>query len=146
MKILCLTTLVALIGSTFANETVFPDAQPVLSSENGELSVTLTIGEALYENVETGLKQKVVGYNGVVVGPTLRVKPGDTLRITLMNELPEEACNTSVPELWNQYHAISDTNLHVHGLFVPAQENPTFIKIAPGETHEYTINIPETHQ
>jgi FtsP/CotA-like multicopper oxidase with cupredoxin domain len=136
--------LLAAPVATNASEAIYPDAQPVYTSSDGELNVTLTIGEALFES--SSLVQKVVGYDGQLGGPTFRVKPGDTVRITLVNELPEEACNTSVPEMWNQYHAISETNLHVHGLFVPASENPTFIKLLPGESYEYEIHVPESHQ
>lgn len=55
---------------------IYPDEQPVYSSVDGELSVTLSLGEAMYES--DSLKQKVIGYNGIIGGPTLRVKPGKT--------------------------------------------------------------------
>jgi len=55
---------------------IYPDEQPVYSSVDGELSVSLSLGEAMYESVS--LKQKVIGYNGKIGGPTLRVKPGKT--------------------------------------------------------------------
>ena len=125
---------------------IYSDDQPVLTSSDGELAVTLVIGQAIFENTKTNLQQKVVGYNGHLGGPTLRVLPGDTLKITLENQLPEEACNTNVPEMWNSFHALAATNLHTHGLFVPDESNPTFVKVQPGESLEYTIAIPESHQ
>jgi FtsP/CotA-like multicopper oxidase with cupredoxin domain len=63
----------------------------VLSSENGLLEVTLTVDmvESLngIEWSETGTRL-APGYNGLPVGPTLRVRPGDTMKVTLRNNLP----------------------------------------------------------
>jgi hypothetical protein len=56
------------------NAAIYPDAQPTYSSKDGELSVTLTLGQAIYKS--DSLTQKVVGYNGHLGGPTLRVKRG----------------------------------------------------------------------
>jgi hypothetical protein len=54
-----------------------------LISENGLLDFTLTV------DLVTSLNGTRIapGYNGKPVGPTLRVKPGDTLRVTLVNKL-----------------------------------------------------------
>jgi FtsP/CotA-like multicopper oxidase with cupredoxin domain len=54
-----------------------------LISDNGLLDVTLTV------DLVTSLNgtRIAAGYNGKPVGPTLRVKPGDTLRVTLVNNL-----------------------------------------------------------
>lgn len=122
-----------------------PDVQPTYRSEHGKLDVTLTIGEATYNNTATGLVQKVVGYNGQIGGPTLYVKPGDQLSITLINDLPSEPCNTFVPEMFNSYHAVDITNLHFHGLHIPPRDNPNALEVRPGESHTYTINIPDGH-
>jgi hypothetical protein len=56
-----------------------------LISENGLLDVTLTV------DLVTSLNGARIapGYNGKPVGPTLRVKPGDTLRVTLVNNLDQ---------------------------------------------------------
>lgn len=123
---------------------IYPDEQPVYSSVDGELSVSLSLGEAMYES--DSLKQKVIGYNGKIGGPTLRVKPGDTLKIHFTNNLPPEACNTSVPEMWNQYHGVSVTNLHLHGMRVPDAVNPWKLKIEAGQSYNFTVKIPNDHQ
>jgi FtsP/CotA-like multicopper oxidase with cupredoxin domain len=65
--------------------------QPIeLVSSNGELRVTLDVDmvQSLegIEWSETGYRTGP-GYNGAAVGPTLRVKPGDTLTVTLKNNL-----------------------------------------------------------
>lgn len=68
-------------------------------------------------------------YNGSLPGPTLRLRPGDTLRVRLRNELPEP------------------TNLHVHGLHVSPRDNGDnpFVSVGPGETFDYVITLPADH-
>lgn len=54
-----------------------------LVSENGKLDVTLTVD--LVSSLDGN--RLAPGYNGKPMGPTLRVKPGDTLTVTLTNNL-----------------------------------------------------------
>jgi FtsP/CotA-like multicopper oxidase with cupredoxin domain len=65
--------------------------QPIeFVSANGTLNVTLDVGlvQSLegIEWSETGYRT-APGYNGQAIGPTLRVKPGDILTVTLTNRL-----------------------------------------------------------
>jgi FtsP/CotA-like multicopper oxidase with cupredoxin domain len=79
---LCLFFLLAQATCIAGNNDNF---QPVeLISENGRLDVTLTV-----DLLESFNGTKIgPAYNGAPVGPTLRVKPGDTLAVTLENKLP----------------------------------------------------------
>lgn len=99
----------------------------VLSSSNGVLDVELTASSGQHE--VAGRTVETYGFNGGVPGPTLRVSPGDTLRIALTNDL-EEA-----------------TNLHVHGLHVSPQGNGdnVFLTVEPGATFVYEHRLPEDH-
>ncbi len=74
-------------------------AQPeVLSSRDGVLDLVL---EAAPARVRIGAREaNVQAFNGSLPGPTLRVRPGDTLRVAMTNRLE------------------APTNLHVHGLHV----------------------------
>ena len=120
--------------------------QEVIYSENGKLSYTLTIEPVIYNNTETGLAQYLIGSNGEVGFPTLLVKPGDEISITLVNNLRREPCNMYlVPELWNQYHAVDRTNLHFHGLHISNLANPVETSIGPGQSYNYDFTIPEEH-
>src|SRR3984957_12792291 len=58
----------------------------VRRSVNGMLSTTLRVGYA-YRQIG-GLWFYVRSYEGGSPGPTLRMKPGETLRIKLVNDLP----------------------------------------------------------
>lgn len=76
---------------------------PEVVSSNGFLKVTLNI--SLLDSLdgiqwsETGVRT-APGYNGASVGPTLRVKPGDTVEVTLNNNLdPSPAIDLEL----NQY-------------------------------------------
>ncbi|XP_035661815.1 putative multicopper oxidase GMC1 [Branchiostoma floridae] len=76
-------------------------------------------------------------------GPTLRVRPGDTLNIKLVNELGgnQEARPNNSPRHPN------NTNLHLHGLHVSPlepQDSPCVL-VAPGESYQYQIEIPSDH-
>jgi suppressor of ftsI len=79
-------------------------------------------------------------FNGQMVPPIIRVSPGDTLRITYVNDLPQpsgEQC--SVGPCMNM------TNLHFHGLGVSPKtpEDDVLGMIAmPGQTLSYTVHIP----
>ncbi len=99
----------------------------VLSSAGGVLAVELRVAE---REVLIGERRvRMLSYNGTVPGPTLHLRPGDTLRVRLRNEL-------AVP-----------TNLHTHGLHVSAAgngDNP-FLSVGPGESFEYEFALRADH-
>jgi len=65
-------------------------------------------------------------YNGDYAGPVLRVRPGERLRIELINHLPEP------------------TNLHFHGIHTSPGGNSdnVAIVVAPGARFTYEVEIP----
>jgi suppressor of ftsI len=79
-------------------------------------------------------------FNEQMVAPIIRVSPGDILKITYINDLPQpsgEQC--SVGPCMNM------TNLHFHGLGVSpkAPEDDVLDMIAsPGQTLHYVVHIP----
>eukprot|EP00058_Branchiostoma_floridae_P013141 XP_002598629.1 hypothetical protein BRAFLDRAFT_67026 [Branchiostoma floridae] len=86
------------------------------SGNETRLNVTLTvdIGDVTFDWLT--FQRRL--YNGKMPGPTLRVRPGDTLNIKLVNELGgnQEARPNNSPRHPN------NTNLHVHGLHVSPLE------------------------
>jgi FtsP/CotA-like multicopper oxidase with cupredoxin domain len=69
----------------------FAEGEPLVEPEirasvDGLLETTLRAQYA-YRDVG-GYRLFVRTYEGTVPGPTLRMKPGDTLRLTLINDLP----------------------------------------------------------
>jgi FtsP/CotA-like multicopper oxidase with cupredoxin domain/peroxiredoxin len=83
-------------------------------------------------------------YNGQLVGPTLRARPGDVMRITVRNTLPTQPWKANS---MNKLHDFNTTNLHTHGLHVSPNgiSDNVLLEIAPGATQEYVIAIPEDH-
>jgi FtsP/CotA-like multicopper oxidase with cupredoxin domain len=71
----------------------------------------------------------LMAYNGRYIPPTLRVHPGDTIRLRLTNALAEP------------------TNLHTHGLSVSPRGNSdnVLLNVAPGQIQDYEIRLPPDH-
>ena len=97
---------------------------PVISSRGGILTATL---KAERKSVRVGSRDVLtVVYNGLFAPPTLRLKPGDVIKLTLINALDKS------------------TNFHTHGLVVSPLGNSdnVFIDIPAGTTFDYEIRVP----
>lgn len=79
------------------------------------------------------------------VAPTIRTRPGETVRVGLNNELAVQP-NCKSPDI-NTPHCFNSTNLHSHGLWVSPSGNSdnVLITIRPKVSFEYEYNIPATH-
>ena len=97
-------------------------------SKDGLLDVTLTarLGPAKV----AGRDVITYVYNHSFPGPTMRIHPGDRLRVKLVNQLPD-----------------MPTNLHVHGFHVSPSGNSdnVFLHIMPGETFQFEFDTPTDH-
>jgi FtsP/CotA-like multicopper oxidase with cupredoxin domain len=98
---------------------------PVLMSVDGLLDVTLEAKPL------PGAGIGKMAYNGLIPGPTLRFRPGDTVRLKLTNNLDSRM-----------------TNMHVHGLHVSPEGNSDniFQLVDSGESFQYEYQIPRNHQ
>ena len=98
-----------------------------LTSQEGVLEVRLEAASGSHR--VGGREVTTLGYNGGLPGPTLRVRPGDLLRIVLVNNLDEP------------------TNLHVHGLHVSPEGNGdnVFVHVDPGGSFTYEHAIGADH-
>jgi FtsP/CotA-like multicopper oxidase with cupredoxin domain len=103
-----------------------------------------------------GCGVKLRTYNGRLVGPTLRVKPGEVLDILLNNQLPEETpdevAHQFEQERSNAHLSVvpasfNTTNLHTHGLHVSPAGNSdnVLLAILPQTKFPYEIKLPATH-
>src|SRR5260370_14594227 len=84
-------------------------------------------------------------FEGTIPGPTLSVKPGDTLSIDLVNDLP---ANPKVQRMGFFPHDPYTINLHTHGLSVSPLgiSDNIFRQMEPGGTHNpIEIKIPADH-
>lgn len=146
-------------------EQPFRSAPEILPDAEGNLKATLTIryskpGEAMIAGCPLTLRT----YDGKLMGPTFRAKPGNHLLITLKNDItpaPGEkidpgVCNpdgtrgmNGMPGMTMAANpAVYDiTNLHTHGLHVSPKDNHdnVFIELCPGQSKDYEIDIPKDH-
>src|SRR5204862_970376 len=79
-------------------------------SANGVLSTSLRCAYA-YRDIG-GTRLYLRSYEGGL-GPTLRMKPGETLKIRLINDLPPNS--DIAPSATSHPHHLHNTNLHLHG-------------------------------
>lgn len=91
-------------------------------------------------------------YGGCKSGPVIDVRPGDTLRVNLLNNLSRDdvTCLPSPPAglgLAPGVGCFNTTNLHTHGLHVSPSGNSdnVLLDIAPQTRFPYEINIPADH-
>jgi FtsP/CotA-like multicopper oxidase with cupredoxin domain len=98
-----------------------------LRSADGVLNVDL---ESSPQRVTiAGRDVNALSYNAGVPGPTLRVRAGDTLSVSLKNGLTDPS------------------NLHVHGLHVSPEDNSDnmFVTVEAGDSFDYQYELPADH-
>jgi len=130
---------------------------PEIRAQGGRLQTTLAVR---YTDPATtsiaGCPVTLRTYNGQLVGPTLRVRPGDVLAPRLENQLPRET-PAQVEEQFRQEngnahidmrpYSFNTTNLHTHGLHVSPSGNSdnVLLAIAPQTHLQYDIRLPANH-
>ena len=88
---------------------------------------------------------RLLPINGIIPGTTLRLDPGDTLRILYDNQLsfqPEAASSGD-----NEYHKPDHSNLHFQGGHVSGQLPSEDIRmiVEPGDSYQYAMLFPRNH-
>jgi len=109
---------------------------PELRSTNHILSLTLRAGT-------TKDGEDSFYFNGQANAPTLRLSPGDQLKITYINDLPAKP-----PGKCLAGPCMDMTNLHFHGLTVSPdapQDDVLTMLATPGKALRYTVQIPKDH-
>lgn len=122
---LALLTLAAGCGQT-ATQAPASNGVPVAKAQRGVVSIAL----AAVIDASTGAP--AFAYDGVVgAAPTIRIRPGDEIRVRLTNRLPS---GTQAPNL---------VNLHFHGLEVsPNPPSDDAMRLAaPGESLDYDVHV-----
>lgn len=112
-----------------------PSATTPIAAQDGLLEHSLTAQRSrltLLEgtgNTTVNTTINTLAYNGIATGDRLELRPGDTLRLTLNNQLDEP------------------TNLHFHGLHIPptGTGDDVFRHVAPGETYTYEFQLAPDH-
>ncbi|MBD2472757.1 multicopper oxidase family protein [Nostoc sp. FACHB-145] len=128
-------------GADFQN----PDE---VTSSNGVLKTALEVKYG--QNKIAGCDVNLRSYNGKLVGPTLRVKKGDSIQITLKNslsKLPTDTANLGLNDSTQLRGTYNVTNLHTHGLHVSPKGNSDNVlkEMVPGKSYNIAIQIPAEH-
>jgi FtsP/CotA-like multicopper oxidase with cupredoxin domain len=130
---------------------------PEIVASNGVLNTVL---EVKYTDPAStslgGCRLKLRTYNGKLVGPTLRIKQGDTIELLLDNQLPKETPKETQEQFEQENKSaylsttpasFNTTNMHYHGLHVSPTGNSDNVLIAidPQSKFPYEVKVPETH-
>lgn len=146
--------------------TVWFKEPPVIQSSGGVLSHDFKI----VGSTPPGATEMKRFYNGLPLGPTMKVKRNDCLLLNFINELPKDQCNQANLDFCcskiadvaccdpdhNKPHCFNTTNLHTHGLHVSAAaflnnngeliaSDEVLLEIEPGELQKYCIWLPNFH-
>jgi suppressor of ftsI len=111
------TTFPTIQGQPFAEP-------PVLASRGGVLRIDLRVSATTYAVAGTPIRGQA--YDGTFIGPTLRVRPGDTISMRFHNQLSEP------------------TNIHFHGFHAsPSGISDNVLRIIPAHrTVPVRVRIP----
>jgi hypothetical protein len=75
--------------------------------------------------------------------PTIQVRPGENLTITLVNALGDEPIDNSTD--LNNMRNPNTTNFYVHGLHIDPTSNSPLRRVKPGESKEWTLSVQPNH-
>ncbi|HLM67779.1 MAG TPA: multicopper oxidase domain-containing protein, partial [Longimicrobium sp.] len=124
---------------------------PVPTSATKANTLPLRTWQVLEANGVSYADADVVGFPG----PTFRVRQGDSVEITLINQLTAPPVGTdtacmqypaayTTDRMQDCFHGANWTNIHYHGMHVTPRSNgdDVLLEIAPGETYRYNFRIP----
>ena len=142
------------VGGTLAASAFFPGGihEAAYAAVEGIDEYTLRVGYA--EKTLGQFRLRTRSYNGNIPGPLMVTRPGHTLRVKLVNNLPSDPPATAPPGIdpFNNPHAFNTTNLHMHGLqVIPHLFDPIgtvdpaapMLAVKPGQSFSYEFKLPD---
>ncbi|MGB3496405.1 MAG: multicopper oxidase family protein [Elainellaceae cyanobacterium] len=120
-----LSLMAAVSSAPLISQCVRNSSSSGIASRDGLLDVSLVaqVGTQRLANQSV----KMLAYNNQHPGPLLEARAGDTVRLTLKNELD------------------TPTNVHYHGLHISPEIDNVFREVASGEQYTYEFQIPQNH-
>jgi len=133
-----LLALALVLGHSSAAALLAPPR--TVRSSGGVLDITLEVVVARRQ-VAKGVSFMTRTYNGSVPGPTMIVRPGDNVSITLVNRLGSNRPMPGSDAPLNMERAANSTNLHIHGIFDSPIHDNTFVTVDPGDLHTWHYEV-----
>ncbi|KJV10276.1 L-ascorbate oxidase, partial [Elstera litoralis] len=131
-----------------------PVGKPHAGTERAyDLTIKYTEGDIYDPTTDTYQKVRLRSYTGDTdgktpfVGPLIEAAPGDTVRVSLDNQLPDDPSCLNASGTPDSPHCFNGTNLHSHGLWVSPTGNSdnVLLSLNPGVKFQYEYNIPADH-
>mmetsp|Transcript_30134 Transcript_30134/g.33764 ORF Transcript_30134/g.33764 Transcript_30134/m.33764 type:complete len:831 (+) Transcript_30134:134-2626(+) len=125
------------------------DDTPEKCLASNENVYILTLKKSTHETDTTKIQSRL--FNGKLPGPTIKIKPGETLKVQFKNELTLQdgtvSCYADDGTVTNEYCEPDHTNLHYHG-YVGSGEKPSDdveMRIAPESQYSYMSYFKKDH-
>ena len=117
----------------------------IISSVGGALVASITCA-TVPVTVAGRHVQQAVTYDGTIPGPTLWVRPGDTVDLSFTNRIVFDQADTH-PGYGRPPRLTHDTNLHYHGLHISpvGSADNMLVVVPPNRTQRYLFQIPADH-
>eukprot|EP00751_Fragilariopsis_kerguelensis_P029014 CAMPEP_0170922326 /NCGR_PEP_ID=MMETSP0735-20130129/10390_1 /TAXON_ID=186038 /ORGANISM="Fragilariopsis kerguelensis, Strain L26-C5" /LENGTH=828 /DNA_ID=CAMNT_0011321731 /DNA_START=128 /DNA_END=2614 /DNA_ORIENTATION=- len=122
---------------------------PNLCEASKENVYILALKNATHETKSTKIQSRL--FNEKLPGPTIKIKPGETLKVQFKNELTLQdgtvSCYADDGTVTNEYCEPDHTNLHYHG-YVGSGEKPSDdveMRIAPESQYSYMSYFKKDH-
>lgn len=130
-------------GQSIGDPMEFPPDVFTERIEDGYVDVTLTLDVADHTSA-AGTITNTRLFNGMLPGPTIRIFPGETLRVNFINNLVEKGTPVTTT---NVYSHPEDTNLHYHGAHVSGElpSDDVTLTLSPGDSYNYESYFPDVH-
>lgn len=116
----------------------------VISSSGGVLDITLTMDYGdVAVHTTTFTNTRLLG--GTYPGPTLKIQPGDQVRILFQNNLVEQVGSVKTGD--NVYKLPDTSNLHFHGGHVSGElpSDDVRLEVGPQSSYQYDTTFPSNH-
>jgi FtsP/CotA-like multicopper oxidase with cupredoxin domain len=128
-----------------------------ISSQKGALNAQLTLGHSVDAAGYTHYCYKYQAPHSIVESPALRVNPGDTLNLTVVDGITGKADDSMKMDMGlpsgptcgdGGIATVNSTNVHFHGMNIPPachQDDVINTLIQPGTPgFQFNVNIPKT--
>ena len=136
-------------GETLKNPTELVNKPNPMRGGDVNFDLNIRYGDNMIPDPASGGSDAVHlrSYNGELVGPTMRVRPGQLLRIFLNNLLPADDPSCKSNQNMDIPHCYNSTNLHTHGWHVSPTGNSdnVLLDLGPQTSLDYEYYLPKDH-